>query len=246
MISKSMHRLRSETVPASAIDEPFARELFAIFAQHYRSVTCAQFLADLRDKDAVVLLRDAQTQTPRGFSTQVVSHLTHRGEPLRVLFSGDTIIDRAHWGEQELVRAWCRFAGQTLAAEPTRLFWFLISKGYRTYLYLPIFFRTFFPRFSTPTPEFEQTLIHTLGAEKFGAHYDPARGVATFPDSRGHLDPALADISTARLADPHVAFFLRQNPGHARGDELLCLAEISAENMRGLAKRMLLTGAHDR
>lgn len=241
-----MHRLRSETVPASAIDEPFARELFAIFAQHYRAVTFAQFLADLREKDAVILLRDTETKTPRGFSTQVVSHLTHRGEPLRVLFSGDTIIDRAHWGEQELVRAWCRFAGQTLAAEPTRLFWFLISKGYRTYLYLPIFFRTFFPRHAMPTPEFAQALMHTLGAEKFGAHYDPARGTARFTDSRGHLDPALADIPTARLADPDVAFFLEKNPAHARGDELLCLAEISAENMRGLAKRMLLTGAHDR
>ena len=241
-----MHRLRSEIVPASAIDEPFARELFAIFAQHYRRVTFAQFLTDLREKDAVILLRDTETQTPRGFSTQVVSHLAHRGEPLRVLFSGDTIIDRAHWGEQELVRAWCRFAGQTLAAEPTRLFWFLISKGCRTYRYLPIFFREFFPRHSTPTPEFEQTLMHALGAEKFGAHYDPARGVASFPDSRGHLDPALADIPAARLADPDIAFFLEKNPGHARGDELLCLAEISAENMRGLAKRMLLSGAHDR
>ena len=241
-----MTRLRSEIVPAAAIDEPIARELFAIFAQHYRRVTFAQFFADLREKDAVILLRDAQAQTPRGFSTQVVSHLTHRGEPLRVLFSGDTIIDRAHWGEQELVRAWCRFAGQTLAAEPTRLFWFLISKGCRTYRYLPIFFRDFFPRHATPTPEFAQTLMHALGAEKFGAHYDPARGVASFPDSRGHLDPALADIPASRLADPDIAFFLEKNPGHARGDELLCLAEISAENMRGLAKRMLLTGAHGR
>ena len=241
-----MRRLTSETIPTAALSAEMLRALFAIFEQHYRRVSFPQFLADLREKDAVILLRDAATQTPRGFSTQQVLRLTHRGEPLRVLFSGDTIIDRAHWGEQELVRAWCRFAGQTRAAGPERLFWFLISKGYRTYLYLPIFFREFFPRHATPAPEFAQTLLHALGAQKFGAHYDAARGVASFPESRGHLDPALADIPVARRRDPDVAFFLEKNPGHARGDELLCLAEISAENMRGLARRMVIAGAHDR
>lgn len=241
-----MRRLTSETIPITALNAEMSRALFAIFEQHYRRVSFPRFLADLREKDAVILLRDAATQAPRGFSTQQVLRLTHRGEPLRVLFSGDTIIDRAHWGEQELVRAWCRFAGQTRAAEPTRLFWFLISKGYRTYLYLPIFFREFFPRHATPAPEFAQTLLHALGAQKFGAHYDAARGVASFPESRGHLDPALADIPAARRSDPDVAFFLEKNPGHARGDELLCLAEVSAENMRGLARRMVIAGAHDR
>jgi hypothetical protein len=40
-----------------------------------------------------------------------------------------------------------------------------------------------------------------------------------------------------------VRFFLEKNPGYARGDELVCVAEISPGNMRGLARRMLLDGA---
>ena len=34
-----------------------------------------------------------------------------------------------------------------------------------------------------------------------------------------------------------------RNPGYARGHELVCVAELSAENMKGLARRMLLDGA---
>ena len=237
-----MRRLTSETIPTAALSAEMLRVLFAIFEQHYRRVSFPQFLADLREKDAVILLRDAATQAPRGFSTQQVLRLTHRGEPLRVLFSGDTIIDRAHWGEQELVRAWCRFAGRVRGQEASRLFWFLISKGHRTYLYLPLFFRAFIPkRDATGTPELTR-LRDALACEKFGGAYDPASGVARFLSSRGRLAHPLAEVPPGRADDPDVQFFLAANPGYARGDELVCLAEISPQNMRGLAARMLAEG----
>ena len=35
----------------------------------------------------------------------------------------------------------------------------------------------------------------------------------------------LAEIDAGRLRDPHVAFFQKMNPGHLRGDELVCLPE---------------------
>ena len=31
---------------------------------------------------------------------------------MRALFSGDTVIDPAYWGEQALVRAFCRLIGR--------------------------------------------------------------------------------------------------------------------------------------
>ena len=100
---------------------------------------------------------DARDGTVRGFSTQRVLAATVEGTRVRAIFSGDTVIDRAYWGEQELVRGWSRFAGAVRAEAPeTPLFWFLISKGYRTYLYLPLFFARYFPRHDAPTPPFEQ------------------------------------------------------------------------------------------
>ncbi len=55
------------------------------------------------------------------------------------------------------------------AEEPaTPLYWYLICSGYRTYLYLPLFYRQFYPRYDQPTPELEQRLLDALGRCKLG------------------------------------------------------------------------------
>jgi hypothetical protein len=236
-------RLQSEIVPVSDLSEGTARQLFEIYARHYDRVDWARFERDLYEKDFVILLREIQSGRWRGFSTQNIMHLKVQDIPVRAVFSGDTVIDRGYWGEQELVRSWCCFVGQVRAKEPeTRLFWFLISKGYRTYLYLPLFFREFYPRYNASTPPFEQQLIHTLGKTKYPGHYKPESGLIVFAESQGQLTPELAQIPEGRQDDPHVQFFLARNPRHAEGSELVCLAEIAAANMKSLAARSVAEG----
>ena len=40
------------------------------------------------------------------------------------------------------------------------------------------------------------------------------------------------------MRDRHVAFFAEKNPGHERGDELICLTELSYENLTAAGRRM--------
>ncbi len=143
------------------------------------------------------------------------------------------------------MRAWCRYAGRAFAGTEsgTPLFWLLISKGFRTYLYLPLFFRAFFPRRDAPTPPAVQRVLDVLAARRFGPAYDPDAGLLRFPASLGQLRPGLADTPAGRREDPDVRFFLQRNPGYARGEELVCLAEISPGNLRSFARRALLEGA---
>jgi hypothetical protein len=35
-----------------------------------------------------------------------------------------------------------------------------------------------------------------------------------------------------------VAFFARRNPGHERGDELVCLARVAPDNLTALGRRL--------
>ena len=51
--------------------------------------------------------------------------------------------------------------------------------------------------------------------------------------------PEVADVTPERLRDPHVAFFVRRNPGHARGDELCCLAPLTRANFTPAAYRVI-------
>ena len=193
----------------------------------------------MAEKDAVIVLRDAQGR-PCGFSTQKVMRVNVDGRPVRAIFSGDTIIDPSHWGDQELGRAWCHYVGQVRAVEPnTPLYWFLISKGYRTYLYLPVFFEKFYPACSWPTPPAEKRILNSVASAKFPNYYDPETGLIVFPESHGNLKPELAAVPPRRLKNPHVRFFLDRNPSYAQGVELACLAEISPENMRSYPARIL-------
>jgi hypothetical protein len=231
--------IQSCIVPAAAIAPATARAMYEIFARHYDCVSKDQFLRDLSEKDCVLVLHNAHNVIC-GFSTQKVFRVTVACAPVRAVFSGDTIVDRAYWGEQELGRCWCRYVSSVYWEEPdVPLYWFLISKGYRTYLYLPLFFESFFPNCEEPTPAFEQRLLDTLAAAKFPDHYRPESGLIEFSKSQGQLKPHLAGIPARRLRDPHVQFFLRRNPAYASGHELACLARISPLNMKLFAGRIL-------
>ncbi len=217
-----------------------ARAMYEIFARHYDCVSFEQFLLDLSEKDCVLVLHNANFEIC-GFSTQKVLHVSVGGKSVRAVFSGDTIVDRAYWGEQELGRCWCRYVSSLYAEDPTvPLYWFLISKGYRTYLYLPLFFESFYPNCAAPTPVFEQRLLDTLATAKFPDHYRSETGLIEFPESHGQLKPHLAEIPARRLRNPHVHFFLQRNPAYTTGNELACLAEISPSNMKLFAGRIIL------
>ena len=231
--------LQSRIVPLAELTEAETCAMFQVFARHYDCVSPDKFRSDLAEKDCVLLLRDADGAIC-GFSTQRLLRVSVGGISVRAVFSGDTIVDRAHWGEQELGRCWCQYVSGVYAEEPdVLLYWFLISKGYRTYLYLPIFFETFYPNCQTPTPELEQRVLHALAISKFPAYYRPETGVIEFPQSQGQLKPHLAATPERRLRNPHVQFFLRRNPGFAAGCELACLAKISPSNMKLFAGRIL-------
>ena len=240
------HRLRHEIVPVEKIDVVLMESLFSLFQFHYDAVTRDRFEADLEEKDCIVLLRDTQNGEVKGFSTQQILTTEIDGKRVRALFSGDTIIDPAFWGEQELVRGWCRVAGKALAEEPeTPLYWLLISKGFRTYLYLPVFYHEFWPQHDRKTPSEMRRLLDGFAMQKWPEFYDSASGLLRFPQSLGALKTHLADLPEGRQDDPHARFFLSRNPTFLQGTELVCLSEISIPNTKSIGKRLIQSAVRE-
>jgi hypothetical protein len=239
-------RLVSEIINVFGLSERDKESMYSLMIAHYENVNRLQFEFDLLEKTAVILLRDSKDGRLCGFSTQKVIHFTVDNRPVRALFSGDTIISPSYWGEQGLGRAWCQFASEVRAGEPGKpLYWFLISKGYRTYLYLPLFFHQFYPRYDRPTPLEEEKILDTLAFTRYPEHYNRSRGLIVFPESHGHLNRELSEIPESRLRNPHVRYFLERNPTYGQGTELACVAEISAENMKSYAARAMCQGARE-
>jgi hypothetical protein len=84
--------------------------------------------------------------------------------------------------------------------------------------------------------------MDALARERFAQAYDARRGVVSFARSRGHLKPRWAAIEASETLRDDVSFFLRSNPGYARGDELVCLTELAPGNLRPLARRVFEQG----
>src|SRR5262245_9277471 len=186
-----------------------------LLGRYFEGVQPGQFEADLAEKEWAILLHDAAGEL-RGFSTLMRLRQVVDGRPVLAFFSGDTIIERDFWGDDELPRQWGRLVLPLAAAEPDAdAYWFLICSGYKTYRFLPVFYREFYPTGRCATPPAVRRIIDALAVAKFGAAYDAGRGVVRLARATP-LRRGVAEITPRRLRDPHVAFFAAANPGHAR------------------------------
>ena len=211
--------------------------MFRLFACYYDQTSREIFLEDLENKGVVILLRGSGGCI-FGFSTLSVISFQLEGVVGRAIFSGDTIIEHNHWGTQALPLAFAAYAAEVKAERPEEpLYWFLISKGHRTYRYLPLLFRSYYPRFDATTPPSTQRLMDHLAERKFSGSYDSQTGLVRFPSSRGQLRAEWAGVPVPAERKPEVRYFLERNPGYAQGHELVCLAELAVENLRSIGKR---------
>lgn len=220
-------RLTATTVPVAAL-APAARDaMWALLDRHYTDVTRARFDADLAAKQHAILLWAGGEL--RGFSTIAVLDGEAEGRPFRAVYSGDTVIDAEFQGQSALQLAFYRYIFGTRLERPgLPLFWFLISKGYKTYLLLTRNFPEHWPRRDAATPRWQQAVLDQLATRKFGAAYQRDRGILVFDPPQGRLRPGVAPVEVV-ADDPDVAFFVARNPGHADGDELCCLGRVDRQ-----------------
>jgi len=261
-------RLSSEVIGVSRLAATDRAAMLELMQRHYENVLPDRFFYDLERKTSVILVREPEQGALCGFSTQAVVEIGDEsgveslaaigtknpvGEPGRrvAIFSGDTIVDRRYWGDPALGQAWGRFALQFIEDHPdASCHWFLISQGFRTYRYLPLFFREFYPRHDRPTPAWATERIAGLARQMFGPRFDARRMVVTADEESYRVREEYAAAGERAAGDPHIAHFHALNPVHRRGDELCCLAPLTRENFTPAAWRVIrrsapaVVGAH--
>ncbi len=223
----------------AALNSEERSAMLALLDAHFSGVTAEQFARDLDEKDWV--LRIFAGERLVGFSTLAVSSTTGAdGGPLHVIYSGDTIMAPEAWGSRVLSTSWIRLVRRVQATlPPGPCYWLLLSSGFRTYRFLPVFWKNFWPRHDAATPLDVQALLDRLARERFGENFNAASGVVRFlaPQS---LRAELANVPGGRVeGDRHIAFFLRQNPGWLAGDELVCLTSLEDENLTNAGLRVV-------
>ena len=223
------YRITARKRAVTSLDEALIESMWRLFTRYYDDVDRAAFVRDLRQKHDVLLLLDRERHTLAGFSTIHTHARTVGRRCVVIVFSGDTICDERYWGQRALHGAFLRYVLRVKLANPfTPVYWFLISKGYKTYLLLARNFPEFWPRHDRPTPAWPGQLLDALAREKYGEAWIPERGVLHFTEPQGRLRGGVAPIGATERRDEHIRFFDARNPRAADGDELCCLGRINA------------------
>lgn len=235
--------LVARTVPVVSLDDATRAAAFALFAATYDNAVRERFERDLNEKQHVILLHDRDTSALKGFSTVLVREIHSPRGPATLVFSGDTVIDRQYWGQKRLQMAFLRLLVTLKLRTPGRpVYWFLLSKGYRTYLLLA----NAFPH-AVPRPDGDddalRTMLDRVATERFGVEYESSSGVVRYATPHERVREGIAPVTPEALANPNVRFFVERNPDHASGVELACLADVRLRDLARVAVRIAIARA---
>jgi hypothetical protein len=232
----SMRDYRSDFRTISGVDRKTILAMAELYLAHYDGSSIERFETDLASKTEVLLVYSGEELI--GFTTLELYEHHFAGQCINIVYSGDTIVHPAHWGQQTLAFAWISRIGQIKRATlDVPMYWFLIVKGHRTFKFLPAFAKSFYPHWEQDRSDL-RPLLDQLAKAKFGDKYNSQRGLVEYTTSHGHLKSQIAEPSPEELTQPAVALFLKLNPRFREGHELCCLCEIKESNMRPLTLRL--------
>jgi hypothetical protein len=219
-------KLKAKIVHVSDLTNNDKKTMFNIFEKYYANISYAGFLSDLNKKNKAIILVERKSNTIKGFSTILDLKFQVNGKEVKGLFSGDTIVEKEFWGGMSLQLAFTIYMIKEKLKNPFKKhYWFLISKGYKTYLLMAKNCPIHYPKVGMKTPQHEKLIIDTFGKTMYPEHYNPDKGLIEFISAHDQLKDEVAPITNKMLENEMIRFFVQKNPHWSRGDELVCLAD---------------------
>jgi hypothetical protein len=199
------------------------REMFKVFCRYYENTSLEQFISDLNRKSGAFIIRRKIDDAIVGFSTMGIYHMEVDGKKIRGIFSGDTILEKEYWGNRAMNAAFVKRLVLEAIKDPfTPQYWFLISKGYKTFLLLTRNFPDYYPHPEHENPHMKH-IVEAYCDKLFPGKLDRDTMVLDFGEGSNCLKSDVTPISAAQRNETDIAFFEQRNPQWERGTELPCV-----------------------
>ena len=222
--------------PIKAVTVTHIKQMYELYAAFYENTSLDIFLNDLSKKSGVILVTRKSDERIVGFSTQTFFDLKVDGKRVRGIFSGDTIIEPAYWGNNALANTFYRrLIIERIKRPLVPFYWLLISKGYKTYLLMTNNFYNYYPKVDGNRggrQERYHSITQAYCQELFPEAFDKDNMLLDFGNSYVRLKGDVAEITPElKSANKHIAFFEQVNPSWRRGTEVPCLAACDYESL---------------
>jgi len=229
--------LELQIIPIGKLTTADSAEMFELMLLFYDNLNRTKFESDLSKKHQICLIRSKDTKI-QGFTTFSLETAIINNKQLTYLYSGDTILRKQYWGQSTVAfKALGEIIKYTLNKKNEETYWFLITKGFRTYQLLPLFFKEFYPNCTVKTPLEINDIIDYLSHLKFGAKYEINTQI--IKAEADYLKHELNKITDKRKENKHINFFIEKNKNYIFGDEMPCVARIETKNFTNFALRYM-------
>ncbi|RZL08780.1 MAG: hypothetical protein EOP40_11995 [Rubrivivax sp.] len=199
------------------------REMFKVFCRYYENTSLDQFVSDLGRKTGAFIIRRKSDDAIVGFSTMGIYHMEVDGKKIRGIFSGDTILEKEYWGNRAMNAAFVKRVLIEAIKDPfTPQYWFLISKGYKTFLLLTRNFPQHYPHPTQDNPHMKH-IVEAYCDKLFPGKLNRDTMVLDFGDGYNCLKNNVTPITQEQRLEEDIAFFEQRNPDWERGTELPCV-----------------------
>ena len=219
-------KLKATVISIKELNLPERFKMFSIYEKYYENSSREKFEKDLLNKDKVIILKSQGDNEIQGFSTlKHINLVLNSGKKVRGIFSGDTIIEKKFWGDKALNLAFSFYLLKEKYKKPSEpLYWFLISKGFKTYLLLANNFPEYYPSPEAKTPKEMEEVMDEFSMQNYPDAYNPETKTLCFGNNYDSLKKTVAPVDEELLSRYHkIKFFLEKNPNWEKGEELVCL-----------------------
>ncbi len=223
-----MTALSSSYYSRYEISKTELKEMYHIFTKYYDNTDYKTFISDLDKKTGVFIAYRKDTKAIVGFTTILKMKMRVNGKKIIGVFSGDTIIEKEFWGKNALNnKIFFHFIKQLFLHPFTPVYWFLISKGYKTYLIISNNFLNYYPCVSKEQHELSD-ITKAYCSYLFNDYYDQKNNLIDFGQNSQCLKYGIAEITEEMCRkNPKIAFFVKNNKTWAKGTELPCVGLVN-------------------
>lgn len=222
--------IKADFYPLDKITNEDIKVMHHVFVKYYQNADYPTFVRDLKKKIGAILVKKIDDGTIVGFTTIGIIEKEIGKKKCLGIFSGDTVIEKEYWGLPNLQTAFLRFMVKMRMKHPlTNIYWFLISKGYKTYLLMANNWdSSYYPKYDKDHDEKRKAIVKTFSNHLFEGYYDEDTGLLNFGENYQKLKEDVAEITDEmKQKYPKISFFEKVNPTWRQGTELPCIGDIS-------------------
>ena len=246
MLLEFLNRIASPKVKGAIVDVNYLDQesivtMHELMMESYSDIDIEKFKADLMGKNHVILIIEKSSDKIVGFSTLCTLKVNTGGEEAVGVFSGDTIVTRKYWGQIALQYTFLYYLCSVKLKNPgKKLYWFLISKGYKTFLLMANNFTNYYPSEKEATPTAIKDMMDQVYHSMYPERWVPEKGLIMNKSGDYALKYGIAaPDETLAAENPKVKLFLDLNPDWEQGVELACVAQMDYSIMTNYLKKKL-------